>query len=202
MTADTSTTNSVDSVRNEVVWRPGAEHLERSRLLKFIHRYGLKDLAGLQKRSVESPSWFWEAVLLDIGWEWRQRPTAILDTSAGLAWSKWFVDGRVNYTTNALDRHVRSDNRNKLALIWEGEDGEIRRLTYREVLEEVNRLANGLRSLGVGRGDRVGIFMPLTPEVGIASLACSRIGAIYTPIFSGYAPSAVASRLQDCEAKV
>jgi acetyl-CoA synthetase len=202
MSVDTNSMTDVNSAQHEVVCRPSAEHIERSRLMKFMRRFGINDLAELQRKSVENPSWFWEAVLEDIGWEWKKRPSKILDTSAGLAWSKWFVDGRVNYTTNALDRHVRGNERNKLALIWEGEDGKVRRLTYRETLEEVNRLANGLRSLGVGKGDRVGIFMPLTPEVGIASLACSRIGAIYTPIFSGYAASAVASRLQDSEAKV
>lgn len=202
MTAGAAQAADDAAARNGIVWEPGPEQLERSRLIKLMRRYGIKDLPELQKRSVEHPTWFWEATLQDIGWEWRQRPSKILDTSDGLAWSKWFVDGRVNYTTNALDRHVRSAKKHKLALIWEGEDGAVRRLTYREVLEEVNRLANGLRSLGVTKGDRVGLFMPLTPEVGIASLACSRIGAIYTPIFSGYAASAVAQRLQDGEAKV
>ncbi len=102
---------TAEATRNEIVWEPGPAHIERSRLINFMRRFGIKDLPELQKRSVENPSWFWEAVLQDIGWEWKQRPSAILDTSKGLAWSRWFVDGRVNYTTNALDRHVRSENR-------------------------------------------------------------------------------------------
>lgn len=187
---------------HDIIWRPGPEHFQRSRLRRLMQRHGIADLQELQRRSVDEPEWFWPAVLEDIGWEWSKPYDRVLDTSAGLAWSRWFPGARVNYVANALDRHIRAGSADKPALIWEGENGEVRRLTYAETLAEVNRLANGLRSLGVGKGDRVGIFMPFTPEVGIASLACSRIGAIYTPIFSGYAATAVASRLQDCEAKV
>src|SRR6185436_15449760 len=92
--------------------------------------------------------------------------------------------------------------RNKLAVIWEGEDGQKRTFTYWELWVETNRLANALEGLGVGKGDRVGIFMPMVPEVCIASLACSKVGAIFTPIFSGYAAPAIAARLNDCEAKL
>src|SRR5439155_27253914 len=108
----------------------------------------------------------------------------------------------INYVHNCLDKHVGAERGNKPALIWEGEDGLVRRLTYAGLQDETNRLANALRSLGIGKGDRVGIFMPMVPEVAIASLACSKIGAVYIPLFSGYAAGAVASRLQDGETRL
>ncbi|MGH2397473.1 MAG: AMP-binding protein, partial [bacterium] len=103
---------------------------------------------------------------------------------------------------NCLDRHIRAGRGDHLAIIWEGEDGSIRRLTYEELSEEVCRLAGALRGLGIGRGDIAGVFMPMMPETVVATLALSRIGAIYVPIFSGFAASAVATRLADCGARL
>ena len=100
--------------------------------------------------------------------------------------AKWFVGGRLNASVNCLDRHVRAGKGNKVALIWEGEPGETRRLTYAELHAEVNRFGNVLRTLGVGRGDRVAIYLPMVPEVAIAMLACARIGAIHTVVFGGF----------------
>src|SRR6266545_2353593 len=155
-----------------IAWRPSQAYFETSRLKRFMDRHGLADFDALMRRSTE-----------------------------GIAWARWWLGGRLNYVHNALDKHVSTARRNKLALIWEGEDGACRKYSYWELWAETNRLANALRGLGIGKGDRVGIFMPMIPEVCIASLACSKIGAIYTPIFSGYAAPAIAARLNDCEAK-
>ena len=103
---------------------------------------------------------------------------------------------------NALDKHAQSGRQQQPAVIWEGETGVIQTLTYAQLAAETNRLANALKALGIQRGDRVGVFLPMIPAVVIATLACSKIGAIFTPIFSGYAAGAVASRLEGCEAKL
>jgi acetyl-CoA synthetase len=167
-----------------------------------MRRHGLKTFPELLRRSNQDLEWFWDAVVKDLKLEWYQPYIKVLDTSQGMPWARWFVGGRFNYVHNALDKHVTSHRRNKLALLWEGEEGQVRKLTYWELWTETNRLAHALRSLGIGKGDRVGVFLPMVPEVAIATLACSKIGAIYIPIFSGYGPGAVASRLRDSEARL
>lgn len=203
--ADAADALAADTTRRPadgVAWRPSEEYLSRSRLRAFMDRHGIATLDELNRRSVEDLNWFWRAVSDDLELEWYQPFEQVVDTSRGIAWPKWWVGGQFNYVHNALDKHVLTEKRNKLALIWEGEDGQKRTFTYWELWVETNRLAHALKSLGVGRGDRVGIFMPMVPEVCIASLACSKVGAIFTPIFSGYAAPAIASRLNDCEAKL
>ncbi len=183
----------------EIVWRPTEEYVEGSRLQRFITRHGLPDYDALFRRSVEDLTWFWNAVSDDLDLQWIQPYTKVYDDSAGIAWTKWWIGGRYNYVTNALDRHLPRLHE-KVAIRYESEEGDVHTLTYGQVLAEVNRLANALRRLGVRKGDRVGIFMPMTLECAIATLAVSRIGAIYIPIFSGFGPEAVATRLIDCEA--
>jgi acetyl-CoA synthetase len=185
-----------------IAWRPSEEYVSRSRLRRFMDRHGVADLDALLRRSTDDLDWFWRGVSDDLELEWYRPFERVVDTSRGIAWPRWWVGGRLNYVHNALDKHVTTGRRNKLALIWEGEDGEKRTFTYWELWVETNRLAHALRELGVGKGDRVGIFMPMVPEVCIASLACSKVGAIFTPIFSGYAAPAIAARLNDCEAKL
>ncbi|MBI4322622.1 MAG: acetate--CoA ligase [Chloroflexi bacterium] len=186
----------------DIVWRPSREFSDGSRLHRFMADHGIETFQKLLDRAARDPEWFWDAVVKDLDLEWYEPYERVVDLSHGIPWARWFVGGKFNYVHNAVDKHAASSRRNKLALIWEGEDGEVRKLTYWELWAETNRLANGLKALGVGKGHRVGIFMPMTPEVAIASLACSKIGAIYTPIFSGYSAPAVASRLQDCEASL
>ncbi|MGH2405079.1 MAG: acetate--CoA ligase [bacterium] len=164
------------------------------------HRLG--DYEALYRRSVEDPAWFWGAVAADLGMEWMRPYRQVLDTSRGIAWARWFAGGQTNLVLSCLDRHVRAGRGDLPAIVWEGEDGAVRTLTYEELSEEVGRLAGALRGLGVGRGDVAGVFMPMMPETVIATLALSKIGAIYVPIFSGFAASAVASRLADCGARL
>ena len=165
-------------------------------------RHGLGDYDTLYRRSVEDPAWFWGAIAADLGLEWIRPYQQVLDTSRGIQWARWFSGGQTNLVLNCLDRHLRAGRGAHPAILWEGEDGAVRTLTYQNLSDEVGRLAGALRGLGLGRGDVAGIFMPMTPETAIATLALSRIGAIYVPIFSGFGPAAVATRLNDCEAKL
>ena len=119
-----------------------------------------------------------------------------------LPFAKWFLNGKLNASYNCLDRHLTAARRNKAALIWEGEPGDMRVLTYQMLASEVARAANALKSLGVKEGDRVAIYMPLVPEAVIAMLACARIGAIHSVIFGGFSAEALVDRINDAEAKV
>jgi acetyl-CoA synthetase len=186
----------------DIVWRPTNEYIERSRLHHFMQHNGIDTVEELLVRSTEDPAWFWEAVVKDLGLEWFHPYSQVLDLSRGVEWPRWFVGGQYNYVHDAVDRHALGPNAGEVALLWEGEDSEMCSLTYRQLYEEVKRAGNALKALGVRKGDRVGIFMPMIPETVVAVLAASKIGAIYVPIFSGYGGGAAASRLNDCEAKL
>ncbi len=187
---------------DDIIWRPTPDLAERSRIGRFLRAHGIASLAELQRRSVADPEWYWTAVVEDLGLRWLRAPRRVLDDARGPAWPAWFPGGLMNFTDCCLDRHVEGGRGEHPALIWEGDDGSTRQVTYRELLREVSRLGNALRALGVVEGDRVGIFLPMSLEAAIATLAVVRIGAIYTPCFSGFGSQAVASRLQDCEATV
>ena len=116
--------------------------------------------------------------------------------------AKWFLGGQLNVSANCVDRHVRGANRNKAAIIWEGENGDRRTLTYWDLYREVQQFANVLRSLGINKGDRVGIYLPLIPEAAIAMLACTRIGAIHSVVFGGFSPESLRDRMNDAQARV
>jgi acetyl-CoA synthetase len=191
-----------ESASPDIAWRPGSAYLERSRLLRFMRAEGITSYPELMRRSVQEPEWFWDAVSKDLGLEWYRPYEQVMDASKGVAWTTWWKGGRFNYVHNALDKHAASARREQPAVIWEGETGETQTLTYAQLAVETNRLAHALRAMGMGKGDRVGVYLPMIPAVVIATLACSKIGAIYTPIFSGYAAGAVASRLEGCEAKL
>lgn len=193
----------VDSPRlTEIAWRPSPAYIGRSRLQAFMNKLGVATFQELLTRAATGPTWFWDAVVKDLGLEFYTPYTQVLDTSKGWEWATWFTGSQYNYVHDALDKHALSDNRDRPAIIFEGEEGVVRTLTYLQLHAEVCRFANGLKSLGLEKGDRVGLFMPFTPEVAIAMLACGKIGAIFIPIFSGYAAPSAAARLNDCGAKV
>ena len=187
---------------DEIIWRPTPEVIERARITRLMRALGVTTLGELQRRSVADPEWYWNGVIKDLGLRWLTPYTKVLDDSRGPAWPRWFPGGRLNFSDNCVDRNLDAGRGRKPAIIWEGDDGQTRTLTYAQLAGEVNRLANALRALGVAEGDRVGIFLPMSPEAAIATLAVVRIGAIYTPCFSGFGAQAVASRLQDSEAKL
>jgi acetyl-CoA synthetase len=192
-----------NEVAPEILWKPSQQYLDESRVLRLMRRNGIETYEDFYTRSIEDPEWFWAAVVKEeLDLEWSRPYDRVLDLTDGPAWPRWFSGGRLNYVNNAVDRHARGQNSAKTAIVWEGEEGTVRSLSYRELLSEVNRLAAGLRKIGVQKGDRVGIFLPMIPETAIATLACSRIGAIYIPCFSGYGPEAVSLRLRDAEAKL
>jgi len=164
--------------------------------------HGIDSYADFYRRSVEDPQWFWAAVDHDLDLQWTRPYSRVLDTADGIQWPHWFVDGRINYVQNCVDRHALGGLGDEMALIWVGEDEDERWLTYRELYERVNRFAAGLLELGVDKGDRIGLFMPMIPETAIALLACGKIGAVAVPAFSGYGPEAVSMRLRDAEAKI
>ncbi|HEX3269531.1 MAG TPA: acetate--CoA ligase [Ktedonobacterales bacterium] len=201
-TSISSDAENWQSLNEPIAWRPSEEYLQRSRLRRFMERHGVASYPDLLARANADPAWFWDAVSDDLGLVWQRPYTQVMDTSRGAPWTTWYTGGQFNYVATALDKHASGPNATKAALIWEGEDGEVKRYTYAELLALTNQTANALASLGVGKGDRVGIYLPMIPEVVAATLACGKLGAIYTPIFSGYGADAVASRLIDSGAKV
>jgi acetyl-CoA synthetase len=178
-------------------WTPSPKYLERSRLRAFAMKNGCADYASLLRWSTEDLEGFWAATERDLRIAWRSPYTHVLDTSRGIPWTTWWTGGRMNYVATAL-RH----NGDRVAIVAESEEGTVRTLTYRELSDQVASFAAGLRSLGVKRGDRVAVFLPLTVECAVAVLAIGAIGAVFIPIFSGYGAEAIAGRLRDADAKV
>jgi acetyl-CoA synthetase len=150
------------------------------------------------REAAADPEAYWAARANEL--QWMRKWDRVLDWKPPHA--EWFVGGKLNVAVNCVDRHVRSHRRNKAALIWEGEPGDRRTLTYWELQCEVNRFSNVLRDLGVGKGDRVAIYLPLIPEVAVAMLACARIGAIHSVVFGGFSPESLRDRINDAEAKL
>lgn len=185
----------------EVVWRPTPDLIAQSRLKQFMDRHGITSFEELLRRSTEELEWFWQAVLDDLRIEFDEPYNQILDTTRGIAWARWCVGGKMNIIHNCVDKWQRTAARERIAIRWEGEDGETRVVSYGDLNREVNRLANALRSLGLNKGDAVGLFMPMLPETAIAFLAVIKIGGVILPLFSGYGAAAVAERLADAGAK-
>jgi acetyl-CoA synthetase len=168
----------------------------------FCRELGLADWRELHARAQDDIGWFWDAVVKHLGIEFTRPYTSVYDDSRGPQWTTWFGGGRVNLTHNCVDRHARGPAGGRLAVICESEDGEVRTVTYAELEVEVNRVAGALLELGVGPGDAVGLYLPMSVEVVAAFFAVCKIGAIVVPIFSGFAAPAVAARLADAGAVV
>ncbi|HIM38265.1 MAG TPA: acetate--CoA ligase [Dehalococcoidia bacterium] len=164
----------------------------------LVEQVYLKDHKEAHRQSIEDPEGFWSGVAKELDW--------IAPWDKVFQWDyptfQWFLGGKCNITANCLDRHLTSGKRNKAALVWLGEDGSERVYTYGRLAQLVNRFANGLKSLGVGKGDRVVIYMPLTPEGAIAMLACARVGAIHSVVYAGFSVGALRERILDAQAKV
>src|SRR5690348_11651574 len=189
-------------VIGDVIWEPSSEVIERSRLKRFMDRHGIETFDELLRRADDDIEWFWDAAVKDLDIAFYREYEKVVDLSQGKPWARWWIGARMNIVHSCLDRHRDGEYRDKTAIIWEGEPGEVRKLTYGELDRHVSRLAGALRRLGVTPGDRVGIFMPMSPEVAVSVLAVAKIGAVIIPLFSGYGPEAIATRLRDGEAKV
>lgn len=182
------------------IWHPPKELVEESNVKAFMDAEGFSDYKQMVEKSTEDIEWWWSKAVEWLNVEWFKPYEKVYDMSKGIEWTDWFVNGRVNAAYNALDRHRKK--RNKLAFIWQGEDGEVRRYTYLELYREVNRLANALKAFGVGKGDVVALYLPMFPETVVTLFAAMKIGAIAMPIFSGYSSAAIQTRLADSDAKV
>jgi acetyl-CoA synthetase len=184
-----------------VVWEPNPAWCAASNLQHFMARHGIATYADLHRRAAADGAWFWDAVLQDLGIEFYRPYARILDLQVGVQLPRWCVGGQMNIVHNCLDKWQATPVRNRVALRWEGEDGAVRTFTYGELDAEVSRCANALRALGLGRGDAVGLYMPMIPELAIAFLAILKIGGVILPLFSGYGHGAIVSRLDDAEAR-
>jgi acetyl-CoA synthetase len=182
------------------VWHPPKELVEESNVKAFMDAEGFSDYKQMVEKSTDDIEWWWNKAVEWLNVEWFEPYEKVYDMSKGVEWTDWFVSGRVNVAYNALDRH--KSKRNKLAFIWQGEDGDVRKYTYLELYREVNRLANALKAYGVGKGDVVALYLPMFPETVVTLFAAMKIGAVAMPIFSGYSSAAIATRLVDSEAKV
>ena len=158
----------------------------------------LADYESLYRRSVDQPEAFWSEAAA--GLDWSTPFTTVLEGAMGSA--TWFNGGKLNLAHNCVDRHAQSDLRDQVAILWEGEPGEVRRITYAELHVEVQRFAAVLKHLGIHKGDRVAIYMGMCPELAMALLACARIGAIHSVIFGGFAAQAITDRVNDSACKL
>jgi acetyl-CoA synthetase len=182
--------NLDSSLRENRVFPPPEEFAERARIKS------LTEYEAMYRQSVEQPEEFWAEAAKELDWfaPW----TKVIEGQG--AHSKWFIDGKLNLSHNCVDRHALGPRREKIALIWEGEPGEVRKLTYGQLHEQVQVLANVLKAkLGIRKGDRVAIYMGMCPELAIALLACARIGAVHSVIFGGFAPHALVDRINDSQ---
>lgn len=185
-------------LKEERVFEPSNEFLKKSNISKWMKKYGIKNYDELLQKSGENPEWFWDELAGEF--EWFQNYEKVLKWNPPHA--KWFLDGKFNIVYNALDRHVKNGKKDKIAYIWEAEDGNTKKITYFELWKEVNKFANALRKLGVKKGDRVSIYLPMILELPIAMLACAKIGAVHSVVFSGFWAKAFQDRINDAEAKI
>jgi len=187
---------------NEIVWNPTEEYMEKANITRFMRKHNIKNYKELIKKSTENIEWFWDAAIKDLNIKWYQPYNKVLDESKGIQWTKWFIGGKTNIVYNCLDKHITSNKKDNIALTWENEKGNVQKFTFEELYIKVNKFANALKNIGIRKGDRVGIYMPMIPETIVGFLAIIKIGAISIPIFSGFGSHALASRLQIAGAKL
>jgi len=186
----------------KIVWKPSKDYIDNANITRFMKKHNIKDYDELIKKSTDNIEWFWDAALKDLDIEWFKRYEKVLDDSEGIQWTKWFVGGKINIVHNILDKHLTTKKKNNTAIIWENEAGNTKKITYKKLYKDVNKFANALKQLDVKKGDRVGIYMPMVPEIVIAFLGIMKIGAISIPIFSGFGGHALSQRLDIAGAKI
>ncbi|MGA8483408.1 MAG: AMP-binding protein, partial [Nitrososphaeraceae archaeon] len=177
------------------------EKFASSNISTFMKKHGFKKYQDLIKKSVENIGWYWDSVNEDLSLKWFEKYNAVFDSGEGIEWTKWFIDGKCNIISNAIDRHLNEDPE-KIAFIFENEKGRTRSFSYAEVDYHISALALALKSEGIKKRDVVGLYLPMIPEAIFAILACSKIGAVHNTIFSGFSSGAIATRLYDLETKI
>jgi acetyl-CoA synthetase len=180
-------------------WTPTPPYLNRSRLRAFASAHGHEEYEGLLRWSQTDLDGFWRGVDRDLDLVWTKKYERVFDDSRGIPWTTWWTGGRMNYVATALRPRLGPD---RVAVIAEGEEGKVRRISYGQLARDVGVFAAGLRAIGVAQGDRVAVFMPMTYECVVAVLAVGALGGIFIPVFSGYGADAIAGRLRDCEASL
>src|SRR2546422_5401803 len=187
----TQAATHIDSILQERRKFECPEHFRQQAHIKSLEEY-----ERIYRESVEQPEQFWGRIAEEL--HWFKKWDNVLEWNC--PWAKWFSGGQFNLSYNCLDRHVQTWRKNKAALIWESEPGEVRTLTYQQLHREVQKFANVLKSLGIKKGDRIAIYMGMTPELPIAMLACARIGATHSVVFGGFSSNALVDRIQDSQA--
>ncbi|WP_255196868.1 AMP-binding protein [Halorarius litoreus] len=197
---------------DRIVHEPSREFVESTNVWQFMQAYDIDDYDELVERTTQEVEgvdasgvdWFWDELVDYLGIEFYEPYDTIRDRTRGPQFDEWYKGGSINLAHNVVDRHAAldSETRNKVATIWEGEDGEVREVTYHELARQSNKVANYLESVGVGTGDTVGLYMPMVPEVVSILYGCFKVGAIAVPIFSGFGVDATATRLEDPECSV
>ncbi len=188
-----ASTIAIESTLQETrVFPPPSEFAEAAHIKSF------EEYEQIYNQATEDPEAFWAGVAENL--HWFKKWDTILKWEEPHA--EWFVGGRINASYNCVDRHLKTHRKNKAAIIWEGEPGEVRTLTYQQLHRQVSKFANVLKKTGVKTGDRVALYMPLVPELAIAMLACARIGAPHTVIFGGFSADAIRDRVNDGECKL
>ena len=199
--ADSSTGRPPLPQADRILWSPDPSRQKHANLKDFMRRCGVDDFDELMERSTRDVAGFTETVLAFLGIRFSTPYDRVVDLSRGPALPRWCPGGRMNITVSCLDRWIeRPETAARIAVVAESEAGRVTRLTYEELAESVGRCANGLRALGIGPGDRVGLLLPMTAEIVVALMALARIGAVILPLFSGYGAGAIASRLSDAGA--
>ncbi|MFM7679943.1 MAG: AMP-binding protein, partial [Roseiflexaceae bacterium] len=181
------------------IYQPAADIVANANITAYMHQKGCSTWDELHRWSLDNSNEFWHDMAQRL--EWHHPYTTILDESAK-PFFKWFTDGKINIVHNAIDRHLKTWRRNKLAYIWEGEDGTVRNFSYADVNREVSKLANVLKAMGVRKGDIVSIYLPRVPELPFAMLACAKIGAAHSVIYGGFSHEALRDRIADAHSKV
>jgi acetyl-CoA synthetase len=184
----------------DFAWYPSDAFKRASNWSAFIAAEGLADYASLESKAARDPKWFWDALIRFLGVQFTKPYTRVLDQSKGIEWPQWCIGATGNMTLSLIDRHLAAGRGEHDAIVGESEDGSSRRLTYRELATEVNRMASGMAAMGLKSGDAVGIHLPMIPEVAVAFLALARIGCIILPLFSGFGAAAITTRLNEAEA--
>ncbi|MEI2778307.1 MAG: AMP-binding protein [Tetrasphaera sp.] len=185
----------------DYVWEPTPAMVDQANVTRLARAHGIDGIAALRERSVQDISWFWDAVVRDLGIVFREPYSAVVDLSRGIEFPDWFVGGTLNVLDSCLTRWARDpETATESAVVHESEDGQITTLTFAQLEAEVERVAAGLAGLGIGRGDAVALYLPMIPEAVVALYAVAKLGAMLVPLFSGFAPGAITSRVQDADA--
>ena len=197
---------------DEVRYEPSETFVTESNVYAFMQKHGIADFEELHRRTVtdidgepaSGLDWFWDEIVDYLDLEFYEEYEQVRDDTDGPQFTDWYVGGELNIAHNVVDRHAAPDaaNRNTIATLWEGEDGTVREITYHELHQQANRVANALEARGIGPGDTVGLYMPMVPEIVPLLYGCFKVGAIAVPIFSGFGVDATATRIEDAECSV